>query len=131
MAGLLDFLMGNNAAASPWGALYPTQAGLEADQAQQARDAAAAALARHFRGGPGIQPGASPLPAFGAGASPFSFAGPGSIFSGDNQSPAVSLAAPVAPAVPPAAPPASGFAGPGSMLGINPASIAAPPPQVA
>ncbi|KRR21913.1 hypothetical protein [Bradyrhizobium retamae] len=76
MAGLLDLLTGQTGA-SPWNALYPSPLNAEADQAQQAREAAAAVLARRFRG-------ASHAPApeadtFGAGAVPFGFAGPGSM----------------------------------------------------
>ena len=51
MAGILDLLTGQTGA-SPWNALYPSPLNGEADQAQQAREAAAAALARRFRGAP-------------------------------------------------------------------------------
>lgn len=57
MAGILNydrlpdgqFLTGQTGAA-PFSALYPTQAGIEEDQAQLAREKAAAALQRRFRG---------------------------------------------------------------------------------
>lgn len=78
MAGLLDFLTGQSGA-SPWGALYPSPLNGEADQAQQAREAAAVVLARRFRGGPGPAPEAPAPDTFGAGAVPFGFAGPGSM----------------------------------------------------
>lgn len=77
MAGILDLLTAAQTGASPFNALYPSPLNGEADQAQQAREAAAAVLARRFRGGPGVQPEAPP--AFGAGAVPFGFAGPGSM----------------------------------------------------
>jgi hypothetical protein len=77
MVGILDLLTGQTGA-SPWGALYPSPLNGEADQAQQAREAAAAVLARRFRGGPGATAEAAP-DTFGAGAVPFGFAGPGSM----------------------------------------------------
>lgn len=75
MVGLLDLLTGQSGA-SPWGALYPSPLNGEADQAQQAREAAAAVLARRFRGTPAQAPAPD---TFGAGATPFGFAGPGSM----------------------------------------------------
>jgi hypothetical protein len=62
-----------------WGALYPSSLNGEADQAQQARDAAASVLARRFRGASHAPAPEAPAPAFGAGAVPFGFAGPGSM----------------------------------------------------
>ncbi|MCA6114243.1 hypothetical protein J6524_04775 [Bradyrhizobium sp. WSM 1738] len=62
-----------------WGALYPSSLNAEADQAQQAREAAASVLARRFRAASHAPaPEAAPAP-FGAGAVPFGFAGPGSM----------------------------------------------------
>jgi hypothetical protein len=110
MAGLLDFLTGNNAAASPWGALYPSSLNAEADQAQQARDAAAAVLAARFRGA-SHAPAPEAAPAqFGASATPFSFAGPGSMTDVNTSQfsapqPAAAPAPPAAPVPPPAIPP--------------------------
>jgi len=80
MPGILDLFTGQTGA-SPWNALYPSSLNNDADQAQQAREAAAAVLASRFRGGPGAAPEApaAPAPAFGAGAVPFGFAGPGSM----------------------------------------------------
>ncbi|SEN66700.1 hypothetical protein [Bradyrhizobium sp. OK095] len=104
MVGLLDMLMGNNGAASPWGALYPSPLQGEADQAQQARDAAAAVLAGRFRGASHAPAAPDQAPdTFGASAVPFGFAGPGSM----NVNPAdIAAPAPIPPAAPPAATPA-------------------------
>ncbi|MHC2462127.1 hypothetical protein [Bradyrhizobium embrapense] len=98
MPGLLDLLTGQSGA-SPFSALYPSPLQGEADQAQQARDVAASVLARRFRGGPGAAAAAPDT--FGAGATPFSFAGPGSM----NVDPAT-LAPASAPVAPPVAAPA-------------------------
>jgi hypothetical protein len=79
MPGILDLITGRTGA-SPWNALYPSPLNGEADQAQQAREAAAAVLASRFRGGPGAAAAAPAAPdTFGAGAVPFGFAGPGSM----------------------------------------------------
>ncbi|WP_426526804.1 hypothetical protein [Bradyrhizobium sp. McL0615] len=97
-----------------WGALYPSTLNLEADQAQQARDAAASVLARRFRGASHAPaPEAAPAP-FGAGATPFGFAGPGSM----NVSPAD-----IAPA-----PPASPFAGGAKPVPFAGGPVTAQPP---
>ena len=125
MAGLLDSLMGNNGAVSPWGVLYPSP------QAQGSTDDFLSAL--RAGGETGQAPGQtspfgdpsqlsvpSPVPAapaFGAGAAPFSFAPanaptfgaastPASVASPAVPSPAA-LGLPAAPAVaqvPPSAP---------------------------
>jgi hypothetical protein len=123
--GILDFLTGNNAAASPWGALYNSvPAGADPEQARKLAELLAAQNAGSI-GGMGVDPNnlgtppvspfgdpsklsvANPSPApvpasgFGAGASPFGFAGPGSM-TGIN--PAM-MTAPAAPQPPAAAPP--------------------------
>lgn len=121
MAGFLDFLTGNSGA-SPWGALYPSPMQGEADQAQQARDAAAAILARRFRGASHAPAPETDAPAFGANASPFSFAGPGSMTGIDP----ATFAPPAAPApAAPAAPSADATGAPAVSFANGPA---APPP---
>ena len=96
MAGILDLLTGQTGA-SPWNVLYPSPLNGEADQAQQAREAAAAALARRFRGA-SHAPAEAPAPEFGAGAVPFGFAGPGSMNVDPSQF-APAAPAPASPAV--------------------------------
>lgn len=107
MAGLLDYLLGNNGAASPWSALYPS--------ALLAPDSSAANAAAY--GSMGVDPTTLPQ------VDPF----------GDPSK--SSVANPTAPAAPAAPAPATGFgagatpfgfAGPGSMTGINPANFSAP-----
>lgn len=96
MAGILDLLTGQTGA-SPWNVLYPSPLNGEADQAQQAREAAAAALARRFRGA-SHAPAEAPASEFGAGAVPFGFAGPGSMNVDPSQF-APAAPAPASPAV--------------------------------
>ncbi|MGJ4954629.1 hypothetical protein ACQR1H_03220 [Bradyrhizobium sp. HKCCYLRH2015] len=124
--GILDFLTGNDQAASPWGALYPSSLLALDPQQQAARDAAAygsmgldpsAAMRPDQFGDPSktsvVNPNAPPKPAtgFGAGVVPFGFAGPGSMNVQPSQiatvgasQPAPAPAAPQTPSVPQAAP---------------------------
>ncbi|WP_426418200.1 hypothetical protein [Bradyrhizobium genosp. A] len=108
MAGLLDMLMGNNGAVSPWSALYPSPVaqGSTDDFLNALRSAGETGQAPGQTspfGDPSqpsvAMPGA-PATGFGAGATPFSFAGPGSM-SGVNPS---QFAAPAGPQPSPAAP---------------------------
>lgn len=125
--GILDFLTGNDQAASPWGALYPSPLLAPDPQQQAARDAAAygsmgldpsSVLPVDPFGDPRktsvVNPNAPPKPAtgFGAGVVPFGFAGPGSMNVQPSQiatvgapQPAPAPAAPPAAVEPPAAPP--------------------------
>ncbi|WP_316219381.1 hypothetical protein [Bradyrhizobium sp. SZCCHNR2026] len=147
--GILDFLTGNDQAASPWGALYPSPL-LGPDPQQQAmRDAAAygsmgldpsSVLQPDPFGDPRktsvINPNVSPKPAtgFGAGAVPFAFAGPGSNLVQPSQitgapvpQPAPAPAAPVAGPVPlPAPRPAAASAAPAADDGEDAPAAAAP-----
>lgn len=123
MAGLLDFLMGNNGAASPWGALYQPPAPAIDPQQLAAINAAAgidpASMPQadpfgdrnRWSAGPsgqtsGPAPAQPPSPFNGtAPATPFGFAGPGSL------SAAPSVLGPAAPIAPtPAAAPAPAVA---------------------
>src|SRR5581483_823875 len=129
--GLLDILSGNNAAASPWGALFPTAAngpcaqdlatiyaaaGIDPATVQQPSvfgDPSKSSLA-----GPDV-----PKPAatgFGAGATPFSFAGPGSNIVSPSQ-----IAAPAAVPLP-APRPAAAEAPPAPAPAAPPPVAAAP-----
>lgn len=108
MAGLLDMLMGNNGAVSPWSALYPSPVaqGSTDDFLNALRSAGETGQAPGQTspfGDPSkpsvAMPGA-PATGFGAGAVPFGFAGPGSM-SGVNPS---QFAAPTGPQPSPAAP---------------------------
>jgi hypothetical protein len=117
--GLLDILTGNNAAASPWGMLYPSPL-----QQPSADDFAKALLAQ---GETGLAPGTespfgdptkvsvampqAPAPdGFGRGAVPFGFAGPGSNRVMPDSIAAPAPAASPAPAPTPAPGPASASA---------------------
>jgi hypothetical protein len=120
MAGLLDFLTGNNAAASPWGMLYqaPPVAGGQSEQERRAQEAAAF-------GALGIDPASLPQ------RSPFDVpqqAAPLPSFSMPAPAPSPFAPAPAAnmgTGAPTAAP--FSFAGAGSNI-VNPSSIVAPPP---
>jgi hypothetical protein len=145
MAGILDYLTGNDASASPWGMLYNADQGADPVKAQKLAELLAAQNAASI-GGMGVDPNNTGTPAaspfgdpsqlsfanpsapapspggFGAGASPFSFAGPASMPGALN----------VAPSAAPTPSPA--LAGPGLMTGINPAMVSSPgspAPQVA
>ena len=119
MAGILDLLSGNNGAASPWGMLYPSPlaVGTADDLVKTLTAAGETGLApgtetpfgdpTKFSIAPPVTP---PAPGtFGAGATPFSFAGPGSNRVMPESLAAPAPAAPVqaAPAPTPATPPAT------------------------
>ncbi|WP_315729043.1 hypothetical protein [Bradyrhizobium sp. SZCCHNS2015] len=137
MAGILDFLTGNNAAASPWGALYPSPL-LAPDPQRQAAEAAAtygamgldpsSVLPTDPFGDPRklsvADPAAKRASGFGAGVMPFSFAGPGSMNVQPSQ-----IAGPAAPAAPsPAAPQAPA---PAAVSAPTAARPLAPPMNIA
>ncbi|WP_316196283.1 MULTISPECIES: hypothetical protein [unclassified Bradyrhizobium] len=134
MAGLLNILTGNSAAASPWGMLYPSPLLGPDPQRQAAYDAAvygslgldpSAVLKPDPFGDPHkpsvADPSAPAKPAsgFGSGAMPFSFAGPGSMIVQPSQ-----IAGPAAPVQTPA--PAQAAPNPSA-----PAPAAARPPAAA
>jgi hypothetical protein len=130
--GLLDDFLAFQSGQAPFGALnQPSPLNAEADQAQQARDAAASILARRFRGGSHASPEPAPQPeAFGAGASPFGFAGPGSM-TGIN--PALLQSAPAPQPQPPAMPqPAPQMVAPAETPPVTDmSSVTRAPPAVA
>src|SRR5262245_11935273 len=136
--GLLDILSGNLAAASPWGALYQSPTADPFDQVSQALIAAQTGQAPPPFGDPSkfsvAAPLAPPAPGnFGAGAAPFSFAGPGSNVPPPPASLAPAPAPAPAPAMPPvAARPAPAVPTPGAPGGAPAApaaSAAAPGPD--
>lgn len=120
--GILDILQGNDGAASPWGALYPSP--LQNDPQQLAAIYAAAGMTppqvdpfgdpSKSSVGPQQAPPTPPATGFGAGAAPFSFAGPGSNMVAPSQiaqpapapqpAPVAAAPAPAAPAAPASAP---------------------------
>lgn len=130
--GLLDFLMGNNAAVSPWGALYPSS-----PVAQGSTDDFLNALRSAGETGqapgqtspfgdpskPSVAMPGAPATGFGAGATPFSFAGPGSM-SGVNPSQfAASAGQQPSPAAPVAQAPAQAPTDTSSINRPSPAAL--------
>lgn len=115
--GVVDYLTGNDAAASPWGVLYQTPPDRSA---AAAREAAAYGMSSIFLpqsdpfGDPSkftAGPAPDPTPAaggFGKGAVPFGFAGPGSMALNagglEPKPPMAPAAAPAVPALPTRAP---------------------------
>lgn len=108
--GILDFLTGNDAGASPWGALYQQPApktfiDYSMGYPVETPVSPFGDPSRSSVGNPAIPPPpAPPATGFGAGATPFGFAGPGSNVVDPSQ---IAPPSPIGPPAPPAAAPAT------------------------